>query len=92
MGICADWSGRRRSFVSGGASDTLDLVLGYGGNAVLGIDEEWNRLAETLSYAVSSEARFAPVLMGKYWSVIMGYFLLKWSTIVADDVTSSRKI
>ena len=45
-----------------------------------------------LSDAVSSEACFAPVLLGQDLSVILGGFLLNWSTIVADAVTSFRQM
>ena len=88
VGIGASWLGRRRRFVSVGAGGTLDSVGGYGGNYVLCIDMEWNRLAEELSDAVSYEACFAPVLLRQDWLVILGNFLLKCSTIVSDSVTS----
>ena len=59
---------------------------------MLCIDGEWTRLAETWSDAMSSETRFAPVLLGRDWSVIVGNFLLNWLTIVADAVTSFRQM
>ena len=59
---------------------------------MLCIDGEWNRPAETLSDAVSLEAHFALVLLGQDWLVILGNFLVNWSTIVADDVTYLRKM
>ena len=66
MGIGTDWFVRGRRFVSGGAGVTQYSIGVYGGNYVLGIDGEWNRLSETLSCAVSSDTRFAPVLLGRY--------------------------
>ena len=36
-----------------------------GGNYVLGMDGECNRLAETVPDAVSSDARLDPVLLGR---------------------------
>ena len=65
MVIGAAWFGRRRRFDSGGADGTLDSIWGYGGNSVLGIDGEWNRLAEMLSDAVLSDDCVAPVLLGQ---------------------------
>ena len=92
VGIGADWFGIRRRFVSGETGGTLYLIGGYRGNYVVGIDGECTHLSETLSYAVSSEARFVPVLLGQDWLVILEDFLLKWSTIVANAVTSFRKM
>ena len=76
VGIGKAWFGRRRRFVSGVTGDTLDLVGGYGGNSVLCIDGEWTHLSETFSNVVFYEARFAPVLLGRYWLIILGNLLL----------------
>ena len=92
MGIGAAWFFRRRRFFSGGDGGTLDLSGGCGGNSVLCIDGEWTRLAETWSEAVSSETRFATGLLGQDWSVILGNFLLNWSMVVADAMTSFQKM
>ena len=92
MGIGDTWFGRRRRFVSGGAGGTLYSIGGYGGNYVLGIDGEWTRLAETFYDDVSSDAHFAPVLQGKYLSVILGNYLLNWLKIFANAVKSFSKM
>ena len=71
------WFGRRIRFISGGSGGILDLIGGYGGNSVLCIDGEWTHLAEKLSYALLYKARFALVLLGRDWLVILGNLFLK---------------
>ena len=63
---------------------------GGGGDSVGGVDGECTRLAEVVSYTDSSEALLAPSLVGRDWSGSLGDSLLKFSTIVADAVTSFR--
>ena len=55
---------------------------------MLCIDGEWTHIAETWSEALSSETLFATGLLGRDWLVVLGNFLLNWSMIVADAVTS----
>ena len=59
---------------------------------MIGVDGEWTRLLKILSDAVFSEVSFDPVLLGRDWSAILGNLLLKWSTIVANAVTSFRQM
>ena len=63
---------------------------GGGGDSVVGMDGECTRIAEDISNPVSSEARLAPGW--KYWSGVLGNFLLNFSKIIANDVTSFQQM
>ena len=56
------------------------------------MDEEFTRLDEAVYDPVSSGACISPGLVGKGWYGVLGDFLLNLSTIVANAVTSFRKM
>ena len=63
---------------------SLRLSLKWGG--------EWTCLAETCLEEESSDIRLATDLCARYWSVILGNFLLNRSTTFANAVKSLRQM
>ena len=76
---------RRKLFVMG-AGGTVESMVEFemGG--------EWTCLAETCLEEESSDIRLATDLCARYWSVILGNFLLNRSTTFTNAVKSLRQM